>query len=98
MIGFDDDGAELFEIVVSVIGYYDDELMDFVNPRIPPMPGQPVYLAPSELLACVLSPKQPGEHGAAHVGSLLTREAGDVPVVLSVKAVVSTHLAVLAST
>src|SRR5438105_1891645 len=67
MIGFDDDGAELFEIVVSVIGYYDDELMDFVNPRIPPMPGQPVYLAPSALLAKVLSPKQQGERGAAHI-------------------------------
>jgi uncharacterized protein len=98
LIGFDDDGAELFEIVVSLIGYYDDELMDFVNPRIPPMPGQPVYLAPSTLLAKVLSPKQPGERGAAHVGSLLTREIGEVPVVLSVKDVVSTHLAVLAST
>jgi uncharacterized protein len=98
MIGFDDDGAELFEVVVSVIGYYDDELQDFVNPRIPPMPGQPVYLASSALLARVLSPKQQGERGAAHIGSLLTRETGEVPVVLSVKDVVSTHLAVLAST
>jgi len=39
----------LFEIVVSVIGYFGDELEDFVNPGIPPMPGQPVYLAPSSL-------------------------------------------------
>ena len=36
--------------------------------------------------------------GSAHVGSLLTREAGEVPVVLSIKDVVSTHLAILAST
>src|ERR1044072_8883824 len=62
------------------------------------MPGQSVYLAPSELLARVLSPRHVGERGAAHVGILLTREAGEVPVVLSVKEVVSTHLAVLAST
>ena len=98
MIGFTDEGAELFEIVVSAIGYYDDELKDFVNPRIPPMPGQPVFLAPSEMLARVLSPRREGERGAAHIGSLLTREPGAVPVVLSVKEVVSTHLAVLAST
>ena len=57
MIGLEDEGAELFEILVSVIGYYDEELGDFVNPRIPPMPGQSVYLAPSELLARVLSPQ-----------------------------------------
>lgn len=98
IIGLEDEGAELFEILVSVIGYYDEELGDFVNPRIPPMPGQRVYLAPSDLLARVLSPRRAGERGAAHMGSLLTREAGEVPVVLSVKDVASTHLAVLAST
>ncbi|HXG92882.1 MAG TPA: ATP-binding protein [Blastocatellia bacterium] len=98
MIGLEDEGAELFEITVAVIGYFDDELSDFVNPRIPPMPGQQIYLAPSELLARVLSPRRKGERGAAHIGSLLTREAGEVPVVLSVKDIVSTHLAVLAST
>lgn len=98
MIGLDQEGAELFEIVVSVIGYFDEELRDFVNPRIPPMPGQSVYLAPSEMLAGVLSPKRKGERGSAHIGSLLTREANEVPVVLSVKDIVSTHLAVLAST
>jgi DNA helicase HerA-like ATPase len=98
MIGLDQEGAELFEIVVSVIGYFDEELHDFVNPRIPPMPGQSVYLAPSEMLSGVLSPRRKGERGSAHIGSLLTREANEVPVVLSVKDIVSTHLAVLAST
>jgi DNA helicase HerA-like ATPase len=98
MIGLEDEGAELFEVVVSVTGYFDRELEDFVNPRIPPMPGQTVCLAPSEMLASVLSPRRRGEQGAAHIGSLLTREAGEVPVVLSIKDVVSTHLAVLAST
>ncbi len=98
MIGLEDQGAELFEITVSTIGFFDEALNDFVNPRIPPMPGQAVYLAPSEMLARVLSPKKRGERGSAHIGSLLTREAGDVPVVLSVKDVVLTHLAILAST
>ena len=46
----------------------------------------------------MLSPRQTADHGSAHVGSLLTREQGEVPVVLSVKDVVSTHLAILAST
>jgi uncharacterized protein len=98
MIGIEEEESELFEIVVSVIGYFDEELSDFVNPRVPPMPGQGVYLAPSEMLARVLSPCRAGDRGAAHIGSLLTREAGEVPVVLSVKDVASTHLAVLAST
>ncbi|HWP43553.1 MAG TPA: ATP-binding protein [Blastocatellia bacterium] len=98
MVGLEEEGAELFEIVVSVTGYFDPELEDFVNPRIPPMPGQSVCLAPSDMLASVLSPRRAGQQGAAHIGSLLTREAGEVPVVLSIKDVVSTHLAVLAST
>jgi DNA helicase HerA-like ATPase len=102
MIGLASENAELFEIVVSVIGFFDELLQDFVNPRIPPTPGQPVYLAPSEMLGRVLSPKRKGERGAAYIGSLLTREPEgspqEVPVVLSVKDIVSTHLAVLAST
>ena len=61
-------------------------LSDFVNPRIPPNPGQPIYLASSETLSEMLSPKQMAESGSAHIGSLLTREQGEVPVVLSVAA------------
>lgn len=98
MIGLEEEGSELFEIVVSVIGYFEKELKDFINPRIPPTPGQRVYLAPSRMLAEVLSPRGLGERGAAHIGSLLTRQAGEVPVTLSVRDIVSTHLAVLAST
>src|ERR671939_520782 len=98
LIGLDGDGCELYEITVETIGYFSEHLGDFVNPRIPPRPGDPVYLASSETLASVLSPRRAGERGAAHVGSLLTREAGEGPVVLSIKDVVSTHLAILAST
>lgn len=98
MIGLEEEGAELFEIVVSAIGYFEEELKDFINPRIPPMPGQRVYLAPSRMLSEVLSPRGLGARGAAHIGSLLTRAAGEVPITLSVRDIVSTHLAVLAST
>lgn len=98
LIGLDGEGCELYEITVETIGYFHAGLGDFVNPRIPPRPGDPVFLASSETLAQCLSPKREGQVGSAHVGSLLTREAGEVPVVLSIKDVVSTHLAILAST
>ncbi len=98
LIGLDGEGCELYEITVESIGYFSERLGDFVNPRIPPQPGDPVFLASSETLSGVLSPRRVGDVGSAHVGSLLTRNAGEVPVVLSIKEVVSTHLAILAST
>src|ERR671939_425471 len=98
LIGLDGEGCELYEITVETIGYFHPSLGDFVNPRIPPRPGDPVFLASSATLSDCLSPRHAGETGSAHVGSLLTREAGEVPVVLSIKDVVSTHLAILAST
>src|SRR2546423_12051782 len=98
LIGLSSDCGELYEITVEAIGYFSSALGDFVNPRIPPNPGDPVFLASSETLANVLSPRRIGEVGSAHLGSLLTRESGEVPVVLSIKDVVSTHLAILAST
>lgn len=98
LIGLDGEGCELYEITVETVGYFSRHLGDFVNPRIPPRPGDPVFLASSETLSDCLSPRHAGETGSAHVGSLLTREDGAVPVVLSIKDVVSTHLAILAST
>ena len=98
LIGLDSEGCEIYEIEVETIGYFSNTLKDFVNPRIPPNPGQATHLATSEDLSKMLSPKQKAESGSAHIGSLLTREQGEVPVVLSVKDVVSTHLAILAST
>ncbi len=98
LIGFDGEAPEIYEITVETIGYFSERLNDFVNPRIPPTPGDPIHLASSETLSQMLSRKRERENGSAHIGSLLTREPGQVPVVLSVKDVVSTHLAILAST
>ncbi|MBA2732252.1 MAG: ATP-binding protein, partial [Acidobacteria bacterium] len=98
LIGLSSDCGELYEISVETVGYFSSALGDFVNPRIPPNPGDPVFLASSETLASVLSPRRVEDQGSAHLGSLLTRSAGEVPVVLSIKDVVSTHLAILAST
>lgn len=98
LIGLDGGALEIYEITVATIGYFSRSLNDFVNPRIPPNPGDPIYLASSETLSQMLSPRRTSDHGSAHIGSLLTREQGEVPVVLSVRDVVSTHLAILAST
>lgn len=93
-----DPQPEIYQITVETIGYFSNSFGNFVNPRIPPDPGDVVHLASSSTLASILSPKHPGETGSASIGSLLTREEGEVPIVLSIKDVVSTHLAILAST
>jgi DNA helicase HerA-like ATPase len=98
LLGYDSDARELFEITVTVLGYYDTILHDFVNPRVPPLGGAPVYIAEDELLAQVLSRGHKGERGSAYIGDLLSRPPGSVPVALSVKGFTSTHLAIIAST
>src|SRR5687767_4605467 len=84
LIGLEGDALEIYEVTVEGIGYFSRKLNDFVNPRIPPQPGDPIFLASSETLAETLSPRRREDHGSAHIGSLLTREPGEVPVVLSV--------------
>ena len=98
LLGLTSDNGEIYEIAVEMIGYFSETLGDFVNPRIPPTPGQPIYLTSNQMLTSMLSPRRQGESGGAHIGSLLTRKIDEVPIVLAVREVVSTHLAVLAST
>ncbi len=98
MVGYNAHTNELFELHVAIMGYYDSATGSFINPWIPPQSGKQIFLADDEMLANVLSRKQDGEAGSATVGSLLTRAPGAVPVVLSVKDVVSTHMAIIAST
>ena len=98
LLGYDSDASELFEITVAVLGYHDAGFGDFINPRVPPASGSPVHIADNELLAQVLSKRQKGERGSAHLGSLLSRADGAVPVALDVRGFTSTHLAIIAST
>ena len=98
MVGYDSRANELFELHVAIMGYYDPSSASFINPWIPPQSGKQIFLADDEMLANILSRKRKGEHGAATIGSLLTRKPDAVPVVLSVKDVVSTHIAIIAST
>jgi len=97
-LGFLEQQHELFEVTVVVLGYYDAGLGDFINPRVPPESGSPIYIASDQALASVLSKKQAGDIGAAHIGSLLSRGPDAVPVTLDVRGFTSTHLAIIAST
>lgn len=97
-VGYDIGEDELFELTVAVMGYFDSTLNAFVNPRVLPRSGAPVRLAPSEMLSAVLGKRGRGERGSAHVGSLVSREPGEVPVVLDVNELTSTHLSIIAGT
>jgi hypothetical protein len=57
-------------------------LGDFINPLLPPRTDCPIHLALDEALAQVLTKRRPGEVGAAHIGSPLSREKDRVPVTL----------------
>src|SRR5579864_7054881 len=98
MVGYDARANELFELHVAIMGYYELATGSFINPWIPPQSGKRIFLADDEMLAHILSRKRKGEPGSATIGSLLTRSPDAVPIVLSVKDVVSTHLAIIAST
>ena len=98
MVGYNSVTNELFELHVSIMGYYDPSTGSFINPWIPPQSGKRIYLADDHMLADVLSRKRSHQSGSATVGSLLTRSPDAVPIVLSVRDVVSTHLAIIAST
>lgn len=97
LIGFTYESPEIYEVTVDSIGYFDAGL-GFVNPRQPPAPGAKVHLASDASLQVILNKKQPGEVGSAAIGSLLLRPQSQVPVVLDVKELVSTHMAILAGT
>jgi hypothetical protein len=97
LVGFAHPNPEIYEVTVDVIGYFHRSL-GFMNPRKTPDPGAKVYLASDVGLRQVLSKKQPGAIGSAHIGSLLLRDLGAVPIALDVKELVSTHMAILAGT
>jgi len=98
MLGYESNATELFEITVTVLGYYDERLYDFTNPRVPPQGGAPVFIAEDDMLTDLLSRGRQGELGSAYIGDLLSRDPGAVPVALEVRGFTSTHLAIIAST
>src|SRR5947209_15130020 len=98
MVGYDSRANELFELHVAIMGYYESATGSFINPWIPPQSGKQIFLADDEMLSNILSRKRTGQDGSATIGSLLTRAHDAVPIVLSVKDIVSTHMAIIAST
>jgi DNA helicase HerA-like ATPase len=98
MVGYDSLTNELFELHVAIMGYYEQATGSFINPWIPPQSGKQIFLADDDMLSGILSRRQAGQNGSASIGSLLTRAPDAVPVVLSVRDLVSTHLAIIAST
>jgi hypothetical protein len=97
LVGFKYSSPEIYEVAVDVIGYFHPNL-GFMNPRQPPAPGAKVYRADDSTLQRILNKKQMGEVGSATIGSLLLRDLDAVPISLDVKALVSTHMAILAGT
>ncbi|MHB0856995.1 MAG: ATP-binding protein [Anaerolineae bacterium] len=97
LLGFDQGVHELFELTATVLGYYDPQL-GFVNPRVPPRCGAPIYIASAEMLKLVLCRSVQETTGAVHIGSLLSRPEGEVPIVMEARGFTSTHLAIIAST
>ena len=97
-VGYSAGEEELFEVAATVMGHFDPRLAAFVNPRVLPRSGSPIYLAPDEMLAEVLSKRRPGEIASARVGWLLSRPSESVPVVLDVNEFTSTHLSIIAGT
>jgi len=98
MVGYNARTNELFELHVAIMGYYDPATASFINPWIPPQSGKKIFLADNQMLEEVLSRKRDKQPGSATIGSLLTRPPDTVPIVLSVKDLVSTHLGIIAST
>jgi DNA helicase HerA-like ATPase len=97
-VGYSHPERELFELTVTLLGYYDEGFGAFINPRLSPSCGCPIYLAEDDLLRGTLAKRALGQPGSARIGSLLSRGEGAVPVVLDVSEFTSTHLAIIAST
>ncbi|MFB6217438.1 MAG: ATP-binding protein [Candidatus Aenigmatarchaeota archaeon] len=90
--------VDLYRITASIIGYYDNRLNDFTNPRIVPQPGTGIELAADEDLEKYLTEVDPGEDGSAFIGDLLHRPPGQTQIHIPIDNYASTHLAILAST
>lgn len=93
-----DIGTDLYALTVAIMGRFDEQLRDFINPRIAPSSGTRVYLATNAQLIEVLSTLPADAEGSAYVGDLISRPRRDVPIVLDVSQFTSTHLAIIAST
>jgi uncharacterized protein len=92
--GMDTDDFDKYLITASIVGYFNEAVKEFKHPRTMPDNGESVYLADEDILKDV-SKASIGQGGSAAIGTVL---GTGVPVVLSVKDVVSQHLSIIAAT
>ena len=98
-LGVPNGDIEIDRVTAQIVGYFDQDLETFTNPRSLPNPGSKIYLANDDFLEAVLpNADWQGTSGFAHVGWLLNRPAGDANLFLPIDDFSSTHLAILAST
>jgi DNA helicase HerA-like ATPase len=98
-LGVPSGDVEIDRVTARVVGYFDDDMETFANPRSLPDPGSRVSLANDAFLEAVLpSADWESEAGTAHVGWLLNRETRAANLFLPVDSFAATHLAILAST
>lgn len=96
-LGLSSEDMERYRITAKIIGFFDDRLNDFTNPRIVPQPGTPIELAPDEDLERFLTNVKE-DVAAANIGDLLHRAPDKVNVKIPVDSFTATHLSILAST
>ncbi len=92
--GMGTEDYDKYLITASIVGYFNESIGEFKHPRTMPDNGESVYAAGQELLKDV-SKASMGQRGSAAIGAVL---GTDVPVVLSVKDLVSQHLSIIAAT
>lgn len=97
-MGYQGQTSEPLELTAETIGYFDPVLSDFINPRLPPGTGQPIFAVSDADLSQFLNRHELDDIGAGHVGWLLSRGTQRVPIILDVASIVSTHLAIIANT
>jgi len=93
LMGLEPDAYRMVLARAKIVGSFDEELGEFVNPMQMPEVGTPIEAADEHTLRQVS--KVDGGVGSAFVGHVL---GTDVPVHLSVSDIASQHLAVIAST
>lgn len=98
-IGVPTDDTELNRFTARTIGYFDEAMSTFTNPRIQPETGTRLCLATNAYLEAVLpNADWDDDSGTAHVGWLLNRAHGAANMHIPINDIAATHLAVLAST
>lgn len=92
--GFDPQDFKYYSYSASVVGYFDNTLGEFINPRTNPAAGVRIDRAGEDVLKDISKVKA-ADPGSALIGNVLGEKTG---IVLSVRDIVSQHISVIAST